>query len=165
MAEGLLRHHLARRGYDGQFRVASAGTTSNFEGQPPAPFVLQAVRERGEAGFTHRPHQATADEVAQADLIVAMAGAHRDWIAERYPEARPRTMLLAEAIGHSFSIPDPGVHDIDPIRQTADLIEYCIRAGLDTIAARARRLSGDPSGQGLPPPLAGRPQGSPQRYR
>jgi protein-tyrosine phosphatase len=138
MAEGLLRRHLAQR-YDGQFRVTSAGTQFDFDGQPPAPLVLHVVRERGDPGFTHQPHRVTAGEVAQADLILAMADIHRDWIAANYPDALPRTLLLAEAIGHVFGIPDPGVHALDPLRQTADLIEYCVRAGLDVIAARAMR--------------------------
>lgn len=138
MAHGLLRHALAERGYDGQFDVTSAGTQFDFDGHPPAPFVVQVVRERGARDFTYRPHHITDGEVERADLILAMAVHHRDWIAEHYPDALPRTMLLAEAIGHTFSVPDPGVHQLDPLRQTADLIEYCIRTGLDTIIDRAR---------------------------
>lgn len=53
--------------------------------------------------------------------------------------------MLAEAIGHSFSIPDPGVHDLEPLRQMADLIEYCIRVGLDTIVAQAQQASSSPA--------------------
>jgi protein-tyrosine phosphatase len=139
MAEGLLRHHLAERGYDDEFRVASAGTTSSYEDQPPAPFIMQVVRERGETDFIYRPHLVTPDEIARADLIVAMAGNHRDWIAGHYPEALPRTMLLAEAIDRTFSIPDPGVHEIEALRQTADLIEYCVSQGIDAIVERVRR--------------------------
>ena len=144
MTQGLLRQHLTQRGYNGQYAVTSAGTTSDFEGQPAASFILQVVRERGEGDFTHQPHLITPEEVAQADLIVAMSGIHRDWIAEHYPEALPRTMLLAEAIGHSFSIPDPGVHHLGPLRQTADLIEYCIQRGIDTIVARGRQAGHRP---------------------
>jgi hypothetical protein len=67
-----------------------------------------------------------------------MAAEHRDWIAQYYPEALPRTMLLSEAIGQSFDIPDPGVDYIVKLEQVVDLIERCVREGMDVITARAR---------------------------
>ncbi len=138
LAEALLRHHLARYGYSEAFHVTSAGTTTHHEGKPPAPLVLEAVRERGAGDFTHRPHHITPSEVAQADLILAMAAEHREWIAQHYPEALPRTMLLSEAIGQLFDIPDPGVDQRVTLRQITDLIELCVRDGIDAIAARAQ---------------------------
>jgi protein-tyrosine phosphatase len=137
LAEGLLRYHLARHGGD-QFRVISAGTTGHHAGKLAAPAVVRALHERGANDFTHIPHPITPDEVAQADLILAMAAEHRDWIAQYYPEALPRTMLLSEAIGQSFDIPDPGVDYSVKLEQVVDLIERCVREGMDVITARAR---------------------------
>jgi len=139
MAEALLRYHLGLRGDGAWVRVTSAGTTANHEGRPAAPQVLQAMRERGAHGFTHRPHHITAGEVAGADLILAMAEEHRAWIVEHYPDARARTLLLSEAIGASFDIPDPGVETSVTLEQIADLIDRCVRDGLDAIVRRARR--------------------------
>lgn len=138
IAEGLLRYYIARHGYDGEFRVTSAGATTQYEGQPPAPLVLQVIHERGASDFTHRPQRITANEVAQADLILAMAAEHRNWITQHYPEMTPRTMLLSEATGQSFDIPDPGVEQTVTLQQTADLIEHYVRDGIDAIAARAQ---------------------------
>ena len=138
MAEGLLRYHLTQRGYDGAFLVTSAGTTTHYEGQPPDPRVLQVVRERGASDFIHTPHCITPGEVARADLILAMAAEHRDWIAQHYPEALQRTLLLSEAIGQLFDIPDPGIERMVTMQEIADLIERCVRDGIDTITARAQ---------------------------
>jgi protein-tyrosine phosphatase len=137
IAEGLLRAQLEAHG-DRRFRVTSAGTTRVHEGKPPAPLTLQVIRERAAPDFTHTPHHITPGEVARADLILAMAAEHCDWIAEHYPEARARTMLLSEAIGQSFDIPDPGVDVEVTLEQIVDLIERCVRDGIDAIAARAQ---------------------------
>jgi len=137
MAEGLLRKHLAAYG-EGMFRVISAGTTRYHAGEPPAPLVLQAVRRRAAPDFTYASHQVTPDEMAEADLILAMAAEHREWIAEYYPDARVRTMLLSEAIGQSFDIPDPGVERAVTIEEIADLIERCVQEGIAIIVARAQ---------------------------
>ena len=137
IAEGLLRKQLEAH-CDGRFRVTSAGTTRAQEGKPPDTRVIQVIRQRGAPGFTHTPHHVTPHEVAQADLILAMAAEHCDWIAEHYPEARARTMLLSEAIGQSFDIPDPGVEVEVTLEQIVDLIERCVRDGIDAIVARAQ---------------------------
>jgi len=137
MTEGMLRHYLQSRYADRCIRVTSAGTTTTYQGQPPAPLVLQVISERTADGFTHQPHFVTPAEVAQADLILVVAAEHRDWIAAHYPDAQPRTMLLSEAIGQMFDIPDPGVQMLDPLRRTLDLIESCVREGLDAIVVRA----------------------------
>jgi len=138
LAEGFLRASLAAHDNSRHFRVVSAGTTRHYEGQPPAPWIVELVRERAQRDFTHTPHRVTSNEVAEADLILAMAGEHREWIADHYPEALARTMLLSEAIGQAFDIPDPGDDDTVTVEQTADLIERCVRGGLDAITARAR---------------------------
>ena len=69
IAEGLLRREIARNGHAGQIVVRSAGTTSYYEGQPPAPLVVQVVKERGSDLNDYRPRQIMPKDVAQADLI------------------------------------------------------------------------------------------------
>ena len=137
MAEGLLRKQLEAHGHS-LFRVTSAGTTRVHEGKPPALPVIQAIRQRAAPDFTYTPHHITPDEVAQADLILAIAAEHREWIAEHYPDARLRTMLLSEAIDQSFDVPDPSVEKTVTTEEIADLIERCIREGMATIVARAQ---------------------------
>jgi protein-tyrosine phosphatase len=136
MAEGLLRREIARSGHAGQLVVRSAGTTSYYEGQPPAPLVAQIVKERGGDLDGHRPHQVTGGEIAQADLILAIAQEHVDYIAEHFPAALPRTLLLSQLFGQHADVPDPGVQEIGALDGCADLIERYITQGYSEILRR-----------------------------
>jgi len=138
LAEGFLRASLAAHDNRRRFHVISAGTTRHYEGQPPAPRIVELVRERTHRDFTYTPHHVTPNEVAEADLILAMAGEHRKWIADHYPEALRRTMLLSEAVGQAFDIPDPGDDETVTLEQTATLIERCVQEGLDVIMTRTQ---------------------------
>jgi len=136
MAEGLLRREIARNGHAGQIVVRSAGTTNYYEGQPPAPLVMQVVKERGGNLNGYHPHQLTPQDIAQADLILAIAQEHVDYIAEHFPEAMPRTLLLSQAIGQPADVPDPGVQEIGALDRCADLIERYIVKGYTEILRR-----------------------------
>jgi len=136
MAEGLLRREIARNGHAGQVVVRSAGTTNYYEGQPPAPLVVQVVKERGGNLNGYHPRQLTPQDIAQADLILAIAQEHVDYIAEHFPEAMPRTLLLSQAIGQHADVPDPGVQEIGALDRCADLIERYIVKGYTEILRR-----------------------------
>ena len=137
MAEGLLRREIERNGLAGHIAVHSAGTVDVYEGEPPAPLVVQVVCERRGHLNRHRPHQITPEEIERADLIVAMAQEHSEYIAKYYPEAASRTMLLSHAVGLCSDVPDPGVQELGPLRECADLIEGYITCGYDEIVRRA----------------------------
>ena len=136
MAEGLLRREIARNGHAGQVVVRSAGTTNYYEGQPPALLVVQVVKERGGNLNGYHPRQLTPQDIAQADLILAIAQEHVDYIAEHFPEAMPRTLLLSQAIGQHADVPDPGIQEIGALDRCADLIERYIVKGYTEILRR-----------------------------
>ena len=133
MAEGLLRREIARHDHARQIVVHSAGTTNYYEGQPPAPLVLQVVKERGGDLNGYHPRQLTPQDITQTDLILAIAQEHVDYIAERFPEAVPRTLLLSQLIGQHADVPDPGVQEIGALNWCADLIERYITKGYSEI--------------------------------
>jgi protein-tyrosine phosphatase len=136
IAEGLLRREIERNGLASDIAVHSAGTVDVYEGEPPAPLVAQVVSERRGHLNGHRPHQITSEEIEQADLVVAMAQEHVDYIARHYPEAASRTMLLSQAVGGSADVPDPGVQELGPLRECADLIEGYVTRGCGEIIRR-----------------------------
>ena len=138
MAEALARKHLRLAGYDSQIAVRSAGTRDVYAGQPPAPLVVEVLRERDSAGAAHRPHLITPDEIAQADLILGVASEHVEWLARNYPEAAARTYVLTYLIGEDWDIIDPGVQALDPLRQCADTIEQVLVAGLSEMIQRVQ---------------------------
>jgi protein-tyrosine phosphatase len=136
IAEGLLRREIDRHGLAGHIAVHSAGTVDVYEGEPPAPLVGQVVSERRGHLNGHRPHQITPEEIGRADLVVAMAQEHVDYIARYYPKAASRAMLLSHAVGLSADVPDPGVQELGPLRECADLIEGYITRGFGEIVRR-----------------------------
>jgi protein-tyrosine phosphatase len=139
IAEGLLRREIAHNGHAGQVVVRSAGTTADCEGRPPAPLVVQVVRERGGNLNGHYPHQVTHDEIAQAALILALAQEHVDYVRAHFPEAASRTMLLAEAVGQTADVPDPRVQELGALNRCADMIERYITQGYTQILQKVIR--------------------------
>jgi protein-tyrosine-phosphatase len=138
MAEALARYRLHQAGYDGVITVRSAATLDVYEGQAPAPLVIEVLRECGADGTRQRPHQVTPDEIVQADVIFGVAHEHLDWIAQHYPEASARTHLLTDLIDAAWDIDDPGVQELDPLRSCRDMIDRVITTGLNTLIDRAR---------------------------
>ncbi len=136
MAEGLLRREVASHGHSGQIVVRSAGTTNYYEGQPPAPLIMQVMKERGGDLNGYHPRQLTPQDIAQADLILAIAQEHADYVAEHFPEAAPRTLLLSQLIGQHADVPDPGVQETGALNWCADLIERYITKGYPEILRR-----------------------------
>jgi protein-tyrosine-phosphatase len=141
LAEGLARLRLKQAGYDGQFAVRSAGTLPEYAGQPAAPLILEVLHEIGADGPFNPPHQLTADEIDQADLILGIAQHHLDWIGGHYPAAAPRTFLLSDLIGERWDVIDPGVQALEPLRVCRNTIDRVISNGLSELVRRAAEVS------------------------
>lgn len=77
-------------------RLATAGTHA-VEGQPAGARTQAALRTVLEASVgRHRSHQLTADDLARADLVVAMEAAHVRYVRRHHPEAAARTGTLRQ---------------------------------------------------------------------
>jgi protein-tyrosine-phosphatase len=135
-----LRREVKLNGHASRIVVRSAGTRDVYNGQPPAPLIVQVVRERGGDLNGYRPHQVTPGEIEQANLILAMAQEHADYIVEHYPQAALRTMLLSQVVGQHADVPDPGVQEIIALDWCADIIERYITQGYREIV---RRVAGE----------------------
>jgi protein-tyrosine phosphatase len=70
--------------------VVTAGTHV-VEGQPMSRRTRDALASVEMVADGHRSHQLTDRDVATADLIIAMAGEHVNFIRRRYPEAAAKT--------------------------------------------------------------------------
>ena len=92
MAEALLRHHL---GADTTMPVASVGTIG-WNGYPATPHAVAVLAERGIDLGSHISRKINRDDVAGADLIIAMTRKHGWAVAAHDPEASTRTFLLGE---------------------------------------------------------------------
>src|SRR6476660_7196818 len=89
IAEGLLRRATERRPVDAPVTVSSAGT-AGWEGSPAIPEAVEAAAERGVDISGHVAARLRPGVAADADLVLCMAGEHRDLIARDEPEAAGR---------------------------------------------------------------------------
>lgn len=124
MAEALLRLKLPSRLQD-EVDIQSAGTLG-IEGMPAADFAIEVVAEMGGDLDGHRSQGVTPDLVANADLILAMANEHVNYLHRKYPGYRENVYLLKRFANDD--IPDEPEVD-DPIgfgktvyRECADII-------------------------------------------
>jgi protein-tyrosine phosphatase len=97
MAEGFLRAALRTEVGDDAPGVSSAGVIGR-EGSPPMPESIRAASERGVDISAHVVRRLLRAHVDDADLVVTMAGEHRDEISQSMPEARRRTFTLKELV-------------------------------------------------------------------
>ncbi len=74
-------------------RVLTAGTHV-VEGQPMSRRTRAALEAVGIAPGHHRSHQVTADDLAAADVVVAMSGEHVAWVRRAHPGAAAKTATI-----------------------------------------------------------------------
>lgn len=98
IAEGFLRDAVWRRFGDEAPHLSSAGT-AGWEGRPAMPESIQAAaEERGVDISRHVGRRLRLEHVQEADLILCMAGEHREQVDAEAPEAAPRTFTLKELV-------------------------------------------------------------------
>ena len=102
IAEGLLRAAFVERMGPDAPEVASAGTMG-WTGSRADPSSIRAAAERGVDISGHRAREVSYEDVARADLVVAMAPEHARAFAG---EARPRTFTLKELVRLLEALPE-----------------------------------------------------------
>ncbi len=120
MAEGLLRLKLPSRLQD-EVEVRSAGTL-DIEGMPAAEYSRRVVREMGGDISDHRSQGLSHDLVANADLILAMATEHVDYLRRRFPAYRENVFLLKQ-FANGEPLDDPDIED--PIGSSLAIYREC----------------------------------------
>src|ERR1700755_1738750 len=74
-------------------RVTTSGTHV-IEGMPMSWRTRDAITSLGLPVPDHRSRQATAQELDNADLVIALAREHVQWMRRPHPTAAPRTATL-----------------------------------------------------------------------
>jgi len=139
IAEGLLRAAFAERMGDDAPEVASAGTMG-WTGSGADPNSVEAAAERGVDISSHRAREVSDEDVARADVVVAMAPEHARAFAR---EAGSRTFTLKELVRLLEALPETeGASLGRPSERIAE-------------ADRLRRggFEGDPWDEGIDDPL------------
>ena len=94
MAEGLLKAELRRRGCS-DIRVSSSGTWAGA-GYPATEGAIAAMARRHIDLSGHVSRPLDRQDVADADVVVAMTSAHVEEVLELVPDAKDKVIMLNE---------------------------------------------------------------------
>jgi protein-tyrosine-phosphatase len=112
--------------------IVTAGTHV-VEGQPMSRRTRDALASVEMVADGHRSHQLTDGDVDSADLIIAMAGEHVNFIRRRYPGAAAKTGSIKRLVRDLSDGPEP-------------LTERVARLGLADVAIDGWEDVEDPAG-------------------
>lgn len=103
MAQGLflkLLNTIGRGTESERFKVQSAGLFAT-DGMPPSPDAVEVMLSEGIDIADHRSKQLRDNIVHEADLIVTMSAAQRDYLRDRFPEKMNCIFTINELAGES----------------------------------------------------------------
>ena len=132
MGAGLQRQRLAREGLDKQHRVSSTGVWA-VDGHPASAHAITVMAERGIDITDHIAHTISADDVAEAALILVMSREHDQAIQNTWPQYDWKIHRLSEMTGKRKNVFDPYGGPIEEYRACADLISDYIDQGFQHI--------------------------------
>jgi protein-tyrosine phosphatase len=143
MAEGLLRHMLAREGEARgskrpSIEVSSAGT-AGLEGWPASPEAVEVCREVGVEIGAHRSRALGPRLLAESDLVLTMEPHHEEMARLVRPDVADRIMTLGQYAGESEprGVADPLGGDLACYRETLGEIQRLLSRALPRLVARA----------------------------
>lgn len=114
----------------GAFTVESAGTQA-LVGYPVDAGSAALLDAKGLPHADFRARRLTPALLAEQDLVLVMAGSHRDWVVDEAPAVHRRTLTLRELA--------EAIADIGEREDWDWLLE---RAGADDVVSRWRALPG-----------------------
>ena len=108
MAEALITWRLANSGVGSDVIAVSSAGTHGLVGSPMDHPVLAMLERSGVPdGNAHRARALSRGLVEGADLILALAREHRDWIVREWPAVARRVFTLRELANIATHIPLP----------------------------------------------------------
>lgn len=130
IAEGFLRAALDDRWAERAPSVSSAGT-AGWEGAGAMPESITSAAERGVDISTHVARRLAAEQVREADVLIAMADEHRRAISWEVPDAASKTFTLKELVRllEALPAPDPDIPPEVGLRERVLEADSLRRAG------------------------------------
>lgn len=137
IAERVAERAAAEAGLTG-VEFTSAATSNSDIGEPMDRRATAALKSRGYRHDRHRAHQVTTDEIAGADLVIAMEDVHVRMMRDLAPEASNVSLLTdydpdAEP---GTGVPDPWFGSPEGFLVTIESIE----AAMPGILQRVREI-------------------------
>lgn len=137
MAEALLIREFARRGITTTHRVSSAGLSART-GRAAHDNAIATAQSMGVSLNAHRARLLTQEIADDSDLIVVMDRMNVAILAERFPEARARAVLLGAFDPHARRL---GAVIADPYGKPLEDVTACYQRLERSVAALADRLT------------------------
>jgi protein-tyrosine-phosphatase len=139
MAEGILKSIL--RSEDEEIKVSSAGVAS-LDGSPASARAVEVARNWDIDISGHRARQLNTKIIQSADLILAMAPEHAEYVLRRVPEAGTKTYLIksfpSAYLRTGEAVDDPIGGDLDRYNQTFLELDEILRRIKPEIVRMAR---------------------------
>jgi protein-tyrosine phosphatase len=133
MAERVAQHQASEQGLTG-VEFTSAGTSDEELGAPMDRRAAAVLRDRGYRADGHVAHQIDADEIASADLVIAMEDLHARRLRALDPDAD--VTLLTDydpAATPGSGVPDPWYGSPAGFYDTLSAVEGAVPGILDRV--------------------------------
>lgn len=138
LAEALFRYHVAQKGLEDRFSIASAGTGGYHVGEPPDPGSVRVARNRLDLDISHQRAQQLAPRHFDGyDYLVAMDRSNlRD--ARRLAGADDANLFLfrnfePDDSNRGEDVPDPYGGDQSHFENVYDIVDRCTASFLEHI--------------------------------
>lgn len=131
MAAAITKAELAAAGYDGDWRVMSAGVAVGKPGTPMAAHAANALRELKVPVPEHTSRQLTSVLCEQSGEVFCMTAAHRDAVLALVPGASDRVHCLDPA----GDIAEPARHSYQSYLDCARQLRVLVRTRLPQLAS------------------------------
>ncbi|AEF18201.1 protein tyrosine phosphatase [Thermoanaerobacterium xylanolyticum LX-11] len=120
MAEGIFNHIAREKGLS---HVAESAGTMTYDGLPATDEAIRVLKEKyGIDISNHKSRLIKEEHIKDADLVLTMTEAQREFILKRHPEFADKVFTLNEFAGQKGDIEDPFGRGIDVYKKTAEEI-------------------------------------------
>ena len=126
MAEGVFRTLARKAGLEDAFAISSAGTSNSHAGEPPSRHAIEAAADRGYDISGQRARQVTREDIAAADLVLAMDRGHMAdlrWMAPRDGGTRLEMFTKYGPMPSILDVQDPYGGSREEYERALSLIE------------------------------------------
>jgi protein-tyrosine phosphatase len=130
-AEGVLRRLLTERFGPSAPEVSSVGTIAR-DGEPATREAIAVASEHGIDASSHAARRLTREDLAEADLVLAVSAEHRDEVGRLDPQAIRKTFTVKELVRLLEDLPDrPDAGGPESLAERVAEADALRRAGFD----------------------------------
>jgi protein-tyrosine phosphatase len=134
--EGVMKHHVVKRGLEDRIEVDSAGTHAYHIGEQPDPRSIQEALRHGVDLRDQRARQVQQTDFDRFDYVIAMDQYNFDLLEEQCPtDKRNRLHIMPQFAPHlgEDEVPDPYYGGAQGFPNVFRIVEESVQGLLDHI--------------------------------